>query len=537
LRANLSLIEEVHELEARSRRRDLLVEEQVLESFYDERLPLEVHDWPSLRRWLKQGSGAAGDSLRMKRQDVLARDPDRGALEAFPDRVQLRGLPLVLEYHFDPGGERDGATLLLPLGLINQVRAADLDWLIPGWREDKAIALIRSLPKHLRRQFVPAPDFARACLESIEPGGRSLVDALATELRRITGIEVPPDAWRREQIPKYLNVTVRLVDSDNSTVDESDDLDVLRERHGSLATAAVSDAESALWPSRRTRCWDFDSVPESVEVERFGLSMQAFPVLVDHGSEVELALHDDATRAAELNREGIGRLIMLRLPQQVEGIRRLQAIPRLCLLYRRFGDCDALRNALVRLAMESAFKLSERLPRTRAAFEGCCDAGRAELRGAGEAWLEILSEVLEIHHRIRVDLDRGLNPVLLKAATEINEQLAFLMPEKFASRVPPQWLRQFPRYLRAIELRLGKLRQGNPRDPKLSAALRPYWERYRARVPEPGGERGHAALEHYRWMLEEYRVSLFSQDLGTAVPVSPERLERQWEEVERGRRA
>ncbi len=528
---NLALIEEIRELEAKRRRRDLLKDEEALAAFYDERLPEEVNDWPSLRRWLKQTGRQADKDLRMGRDDVMAGEAGN-LVEDFPDEVVLGGVRVPVEYQLDPGGERDGATLEVPLALINQIRAADLDWVIPGWRVEKATALIRSLPKALRRQFVPAPDFAAAALEAIEPGS-PMIDALAQQLQRMTGTEIPSDTWRPEQIPDHLHVRVRLVDENGGVIEESDDIEGLQERHGHRASETLGEAECPDWPSRRTRRWDFGRIPDSVEVERFGLSMQAWPALRDRGRDVELVLHDEPEEAREMTREGIRRLVMLRLPQQVESLRRLRDLDRLALQFRKLGTDRELRDALVRLVVDEAVLPAGHLPRDGDEFEAICREGAAQLLPAGERWLETLADVLERHHRIRRTLSGKLNPVLLKAGRDMGEQLDWLLFPGFLEIVPTSRLAAYPRYLQALELRLEKLMQGNPKDASLAAEVRRHWERLAERVAKPGEESRNPALAHYRWMVEEYRVSVFAQQLGTTEPVSAKRLDQQWKRATR----
>ena len=527
---NLRLVEEVREQEAKRRRQDLLRDEEDRIAFYDQRVPDWIRDWPSLRKWLKEQGTEGERRLRMDSGDVMTRDP--GELEEdFPDHVRLGGVPVPVEYRLDPGGERDGATVEIPLALINQIRPADLDWIIPGWREEKATALIRSLPKSYRRRFVPAPDFARAALEAMEPGP-PMTAALAQQLKRMTGTAVPEEAWRPEQIPEHLRVRVRLIDPDGETVDEHSDVAALQAKHGHRASEAVGDAVSEEWPNRETRKWDFGEIPESVEVERFGVRMRAWPALRDTGRAVELVLQDHPDEARAMTHEGIRRLVSLRLSQQVESLRRNPRLGELALKFRKLGTDQALRDALTRLAIDEAvLGTRAELPRNGQDFEARCRDGAARLIDTGEDWLETLGKILDTHHRIRKRLSGGLNPVLLKAAKEIGEQLDYLLFPGFLEQVPTDRLRAYPRYLRAIEIRLDKLEQGNPDDARHAALVRPYWERVRDRIGEPGGETGAHELERYRWMVEEYRVSVFAQQLGTEGTVSPKRLDEQWAKV------
>jgi ATP-dependent helicase HrpA len=526
---NQTLVEEVRELEAKRRRRDLLRDDSELAAFYEQALPESVHDWPGLKAWLRKQGKAGDDRLRMSRQDVMSREVD-SLEEAFPDHVRIQGIPVPVEYHFEPGGERDGATLLLPLALVNRISQADLDWMIPGWREERATALIRSLPKALRRQFVPAPDFAGAALDAMQPG-EPMAQSLARQLQRMTGTEVGAGDWREEQLPDYLRIRIRLVDGDGESVAESDALDRLQAEHGHRASESVASAESPDWPTRKTREWDFGAMPESVTVERYGVQVQAWPALRDTGSDVELVLHEDQETAADITRAGVRRLAALRLQQQADSIRTFKGLDRLALRFRKLGDQRALSEALVRLAVDEAVLEGQATPRDQSTFDALCRAGAPELIAAGERWRDWLTEVLERHDNIRRRLSGRMNPVLLQAAREIAEQLDYLFFPGFLDRIPREQLQAYPRYLLAISRRLDKLEQGNPRDRTLSAELRPYWDRVTQRLSDAEAQSGDSALMRYRWLVEEYRVSLFAQELGTGISVSPQRLERLWKET------
>ncbi|MDQ2070774.1 ATP-dependent RNA helicase HrpA [Natronospira bacteriovora] len=526
---NQRLIEEVRELEAKRRRRDLLREEEELAAFYDRAVPADIHDWPGLRAWLKKQGGAGDKALRMRQDDVMAREVE--SLEAsFPDHVKIQGIPVAVDYHFEPGGERDGATLELPLALINQISQADLDWMIPGWRTERATALIRSLPKALRRQFVPAPDFAGAALDAMQPG-EPMKLALGRQLQRMSGTEIPQDAWRDEQVPDYLHVVVRLVDGQGRAVDEGSDLSALQARHGHRASESLASAESDEWPRRKTRHWDFGRIPNEVAVERHGVTVTAWPALRDTGSEVELVLHDDRPSADALSHGGIRRLVALRLKQQADAVRKLKGLDRIALRFRKLGDRKTLEEALLRLTLDEAVLDGEEQPRDEAGFEALCRQHSADIIPTGERWRDWLETVMKQHDDIRRRLSGRMNPVLLKAAREIGEQLDYLIFPGFLDGIARQRLSAYPRYLQAVEKRLDRLEQGNPRDQKLSAAIRPHQERLRQRFPEAADQCRHdpdSPLLHYRWMVEEYRVSLFAQELGTDIPVSAQRLDRAW---------
>lgn len=530
---NRRLIAEVEELEAKVRRRDVLVDEEVLYAFYAARVPEGIYSTASFERWREQAERGQPGLLYMERDDLMQRAAEEVTAEAFPEQLEVAGMLLPLEYRFDPGHALDGVTVVVPLAALNQLTPALFDWLVPGLRQEKAAALIRALPKALRRHFVPAPDFAAAVLEAAKPGEGSLQEALRRELKRMTGVEIPIDAWDKVELPNHLVMHYRVVDENGRTLATGSDLAALQHELDERAAVALDSMPATGWERAEVRRWDFGALPETVEVRSRGVTIRAYPALIDRRDHVQLTLLDNPDEARTATRAGVRRLFLLALPQQVKYLRRsLPGLEQMCLQFREVGSCDSLREDILFAAVDRAFMPDGRLPRSQEDFQRRLEAGRAELVEIAQRLSAETGEVLALFHEIRKRL-RG--PVVLgqvESLQDIREQLALLIYPGFVSATPPERFADLPRYLRAILRRLEKLEADPNRDRALLRELRPHWERWRERAEQHRQKHiDDPRLTEFRWLLEEYRVSLFAQELRTAVPVSDKRLRQLWAQV------
>ena len=554
---NRRLLAELAELEHRARRADILAEEESLCRFYDERLPPEVVDVASCRRWWRRASEAERRALHLTREALLRREPGEVTAERFPEALELGGLRLPLRYRFEPGHPEDGVTLQVPVAVLNQLRPAPLSWLVPGLLREKVEALLRGLPKALRRHCVPVPDFARACLEALEGTGGArreepLTEALARELRRMTGVEVPPEAWREETLPEHLRLRLEVVDEQGRVLGAGRDLEALRAELGGRARASFARLPREGLERTGLRAWTVGPVPERVELEAAGAAPAAVPAGVPLGypalvpeadGTVALRVLDEPEEARRAHRRGVLRLLRLALGRDGRYLERqaLDLRP-VALQAAAVGGAEALARDLLEAVLERAFLAGREAPRDPEAFARCLEEGRPRLLAEAERLRRAVAETLELHHRLRRRLEEGLPPAWLAAARDLDGQLRRLVRPGFVARTPDPWLGHLPRYLRAALRRLERLELDPARDRRLMAQVAPHWERYLRRVPDPDAPleafrslppAAREALERYRWMVEELRVSLFAQELRTAMPVSPQRLQAQWREVER----
>ncbi|GAB4352015.1 MAG: ATP-dependent RNA helicase HrpA [Gammaproteobacteria bacterium] len=526
---NRRLIAEVEEIEHRQRRRDVLSDEEVLFEFFDRQIPEDVYSGKRFERWYRNAAAARPDLLRLTKA-VLMQRPESASEEDYPGSIEVcEGLHLPLRYHFDPGHHCDGVTVVVPAAALNQVEGQRLEWLVPGLLEEKIAALIKSLPKALRRNFVPAPDYARACAAALTHGEGRLLPALARQLKRMTGVDVHEEAWNLDKIPEHLVMNVSVVDANGSEVARGRDLARLRETLTEQTQSHFEALPTTRWERSGIVSWDFGDLPEQVDLEVAGAPVQAYPALCDEGDSVAIRLLDSRRKAEEVHRRGLRRLILLSLPQQARYLRKnLPDFETMALHYTSVGSAEALREDLTAAVIDRAFQLPETRLCREAEFRHLLDSGRGRMMAVANELCRVVGEALGGFHRLQRQLKGSLSPQRLAAAREIQQQLRELLFPGFVSQVPGEWLAHYPRYLKAAELRWQKL-DGNPgRDARNAGMVAAWWARY-VQIRERGrGEEREPDALLFRWMIEEFRVSLFAQELGTCMPVSAERLEKQW---------
>lgn len=531
-RHNRELVESIESLEAKVRRRDVLVDEEVLFDFYDELVPGGIYSGKAFEKWRADVEKENPRLLYLTREELMRRGAEEVTGEEFPDHIALDGLRLPLEYHFEPGHPEDGVTAVVPLPALGQLRHERFDWLVPGLREEKLIGLIKSLPKSLRRNFVPAVNFARAALQALEPEQGPMTQALARHLKRMTGVEVPDSEWAPESLPPHLQMNFRVVDQKGAVLARGRDLERLQRELADSARGTAAGHPFADWERDGLNAWDFGELPERVEGRSAGLKLQGFPGLVDAGDSVALRVFDRAEQAEAASREGTLRLYMLQLPDKVKYLRKsLPDMKQMCLHYSPVGKCEQLGLDLAATVFRDVFINDDPLPRTRGAYIERLESGKGELVQRGTELAARVREALSEYHQLARLIKGSVPPQHLQAVAEVRAQLESLIYPGFVAVTPPQRLKDLARYIRAARLRIEKLNRSPERDRQLSAEVRRLFEPFAGQYPGPG--RADPQLEDFRWRLEELRVSLFAQELGTSEPVSAKRLEKRWREMGR----
>ncbi|MCO6456709.1 MAG: ATP-dependent RNA helicase HrpA [Pirellulaceae bacterium] len=535
LEHNLQLVRQLEQEAAKTRRRELLVDEYTVANYYFQHLPDDICDAGQLRKWLRTAERTDPRVLHMTRDELLGGDQQETPVEQYPDALQLEHARLPIEYHFEPGTERDGVSLTGPREALVQLPADRLGWLVPGLLEQKIVAMIRALPKSVRRLLVPAPDTARQVLREIQYGQGSFEATVAQALSRIAGQRIDPDSFRGEQLPDYLRMHVQVVDEQGQPLAAGRDLAELRQQLGVTAAEPQLPVSDPQWQRDGITDWDWDELPEKIELARGDLRVTGFPAIVDRGENVSLRLLGSKAEARRQTRRGLRRLFCLKerrdLKTQVEWLPQLDRLE----LYAR-GVCDrqALREQLMELIADRALLLARDLPRDRAQYAALLKAGRARTGLATQDVTRVARGIFESLHQARLALEAATPQSWQNAARDAEDQLRRLVTPRFLVDTPWQWLEHYPRYLQAIARRIEKLSSGGlPRDQLAIAELHPLYQQYddclqRHRdlgIDDP-------ELELYRWMLEEYRVSLFAQELGTSISVSARRLEKQWAKVQ-----
>ena len=536
LQANRELLESLDELEAKSRRRDILADEETLFDFYHQRLPDNIYQTRSFDSWYKRESARDTGTLIMRAEDVLARDTADVTAAQYPDTLQLDGLQLPLSYHFDPAHHRDGVTVRVPAPLLPQLSADRLSWLVPGLLEAKCIALVRHLPKALRKNFVPVPDFVGAALERLSFGQGKLTEALGHELQRMTGVRVADEAWQdaAAQLDAHLLMNIEVVDAQGEYLGEGRDLAEVTARFVQASQAALQLPKPAVTETPLEAA-HFVALPKQVEQRVAGLSMTVHPGLTEEQGQIKEGRFSTQAEADYQHRRALARLLLQLLPEQAKYLRqKLPGQTEMGLLYRELGRVDALVEDILLASLDSCMlEGCAVLPRDGAALAQLAEAKRGEWVEQAERLARLTLLVLKQWHALQKRFKGRIDLAQAVALNDIKSQLSALVYSGFVRETPAQWLKEYPRYLKAIEQRLDKVGAQVQRDRVWTAEIAGYWAQYQARLNKHSQEGKHdPELSQYRWMLEEYRVSLFAQQLGTLMPVSDKRLNKQWAQVQ-----
>ena len=534
---NRELLAEMERLQAKLRRNDLLLGEWARFDFYDRRVPRRVYDRSGLGHWLRKARQSDPRVLCMTRSDLLREDAAEASAEGFPDVLAVDEAEFPLDYRFEPGSDEDGVTVSVPLEALERLDPRRLEWLVPGLLEAKVMALIRALPKPIRRSLVPAAEAARKVLPQLRFAEGDLLAVVAGALGRIAGRAIAPSDFQRDKLPDELRMNVRVLGAEGRVLAAGRELAEIR-RHLNLETsAALAALSDPRWNRDGLTTWDFEELPEKIELVRGGLKLAALPTLVDRQDSVSLRLGECPHRAARQTRSGLRRLVVLAAGRELRTqVQWLPGLERMTLSAASLGNFD-LRGQLAELVADRAFLADRPIPRTKADFDGLVEAGRQRIGLAVQEVLELAGPLWEDHHQARLALEEAAATTKFQhALADVGQQLDWLTGPDFLTSTPWPWLRHYPRYFRAIPLRLDALGGGGlARDRRNTEEIRRRWQVYldRAREHEQLGI-DDPELAHYRWMLEEYRVSLFAQRLGTSLAVSGKRLDEQWSKVRAG---
>ncbi|MDH4558343.1 ATP-dependent RNA helicase HrpA [Pseudomonas sp. BN417] len=536
LAANRQLLERLDELEAKARRRDILADEETLFAYYAARLPADIYQTASFEKWYERERAQNPDLLIMREEDVLAREASEVTAAQYPDKLRLGELELPLSYHFEPGHVRDGVTLRVPAPLLPQLPAERLEWLVPGLLETKCVALVRNLPKAIRKNFVPVPDFVKAALDKLVFGQGSLSEALGRELTRMTGARVPEEAWSEAaaQLESHLKMNLEVVDARGKFLGEGRDLAEITARFAEASQAALAIPQEQK-EQKPVQASGFAQVAEKTQQKVAGLSMTVYPALVEEGGTVKEGRFPTQAEAEWQHRRALQRLLLQQLADTAKFLRgKLPGLTELGLLYRDLGRVDALVEDILLASLDSCILDGEAsLPRDGAALASLAEKKRGAWAEHAERLARLTLDILKLWHGLQKRFKGRIDLAQAVALNDIKAQLGNLVYPGFVRETPAEWLKELPRYLKAIEQRFDKIAAQLQRDRVWSGELAGYWEQYQARLAKHAQEgKRDPSLVLYRWMLEEYRVSLFAQQLGTRMAVSDKRMAKQWKEVE-----
>ena len=587
LEANRRLRAEIEGLEAKIRRRDVVVDEERQAEFYAARIPDRVNSVAAFNHWRVDAERSNPRLLYMSRSDLMQRDVPEAGAEPFPNEFTVGGNQLPLLYKFDPAEPADGVTLIVPEPLLDIVDAEQIAWLVPGFRLEKVTAVFRALPKAQRKLLVPVPDCARSALEDLahEAGrlGRlpGFHEWLAHWVTQQVGSPISAADLAALALPDHLRMNLRVLDADDHVLAEGRDLLAIKRQlyagaqtlhtvlpAGSALTKGGADLRGAMAGARggATRAdraaagvhgpaggggapggrmvpaavqaaaapvlhrqWDFGPLPESREVERNRLRLVVYPAIEDRGTGVALIEARNGAAAEALSRAAMVRLAMLALPQQAKYVTKRMADDRdLVLLSRGLPLQQSLADALTqRASRECFFPPDTPLPRDAQAFSKVLDDRRAQLNDVADRLAVVVTATLREWRAARAALDGLRSGSYAEALTDIDAQLALLLPADFIESTPRPWLDYLARYLKGVTRRIEKLPPNVRRDAELASKVRPFSTALRALMAQPAINGPRPELDELRWMIEEFRVSLFAQDLKTMLRVSDKRLAEQ----------
>ena len=523
VRANQRVLEDAQGIEARQRREGLIRHEDELVDFFRGKLPQEIASSRALDAWYRHARPTEQAALRWSIDDVMVGgsglDP-----KAFPASLDIPPQRYRLEYRFVPGDDADGVTLHLPLAMLNALPTARCEWLVPGLLSEKVAELIRGLPKALRRNFVPAPDFARAFVEAETPRDEPLNKVLAAFLRRTTGVEIDATDFAPVELTPHFAMRYRLHDENGKTLASGRDLHALRAQWEGQAREAFSRKTDIELTREDVTSWDFEEIPEQVRSDG---GLLAFPALVDLGDAVALRVFERHDEAKAAHVRGVERLLRNALASDMkQARRRLPIANAMSLKYAPLGSVDGLREDLAEGGFTDLLATQNLNVRSAAAFEVLRTQAARELFASAVARLTLAEPIIEAQAELKPWLQPPLMGFARASYDDLGEQLDALLTPGFLRELSTSRLAHFPRYVKAMRLRAERLRQDPARDQQRMLQVLPYWREYLNHRAA-----GAAGLDELRWLIEEWRVSLFAQELKTAEPVSPKRLARALEAI------
>ncbi|MBF0625185.1 MAG: ATP-dependent RNA helicase HrpA [Magnetococcales bacterium] len=536
---NQQLLQELRDLEQRTRRRNLLVDDAVLQEFFEERIPTSIHTARAFDHWRRMIEKQDPHHLFLTREQVLQEASSCPNGDDFPGHLTVLGEELPLEYHFNPGDQGDGVSVLVPLPLLPRLPPEPFQWLVPGLLRAKVLALLKSLPKSLRKHLVPIPRTVERCLATPLEGHAVLTTALADRLQRLLGVVIPGEAWRSTPLPAHLEMNFKVVEPGRERVlAQGRDLTLLQQGLDQQARQTLRERPPSAWEREGLTRWDFGPIPERLALTGGTVPVHGYPALRDDGATVATVLADSPETARRLTRAGLRRLFLLHMPEEVRQARKSLPLSRqTCLANAALGPCAALYNDLLLATADRLFlgrtgdedqdirnpdQFLDRLSSRRDEFL----AGVAQQR-------ELVAAVFSEHHAINQLLEPAVKGIWLDIHRDIREQLDHLVYPGFllATGGGQPW--HYPRYFRAIRIRLERSRLQPGKDRERAAQLAPFWLAWREKQAGNARKGRHdPALDRFRWLLEEFRVSLFAQELGTNTPISIQRLRKAWTEID-----
>ena len=523
---NQQLIREVEELEHKSRRRDILVDERTLFEFYDQRIGTDVVSQKHFDTWWKKAEKQDPELLNFERSFLINDDAEQVSKLDFPNFWHQGNLKLKLTYQFEPGTDADGVTVHIPLPLLNQVEMTGFDWQIPGLREELVIALIKSLPKSYRRNFVPVPNYAQAFLGRAVPLEKPLLDTLIYELRRMTGVTVEAEHWNWEQIPSHLKMTFRVVDENGKKIAESMNLDELKFSLKDRVQESISAVADDGIEQSGLHIWSFAELPQCYEQKQRGFSVKAFPAIVDEKDAVGIKLFETEFEQAVAMQQGLRRLLLLNVPSPIKYLHeKLPNKAKLGLYFTPFGRVLDLIDDCIACAVDKLIADFGGFVWNEENFDKLRDFVRENLNEVTVDIAQKVEQILTLTHQLNQRLKGKMDFTMAFALSDMKSQISGLIYQGFVQKSGYARLPDLLRYLQAIDKRMDKLAQDVNRDRAAMLRVEQVQQAYQQLLAKlPKSKPISDEVAEIRYMIEELRVSLFAQQLGTKYQVSDKRV-------------
>ncbi|MBF0589127.1 MAG: ATP-dependent RNA helicase HrpA [Magnetococcales bacterium] len=536
-RHNTRLIMDIERLEAKSRRRDLLVDNNALFDFFDEKLPPQIYTQHAFDQWRLHEEKRHPKFLFLTREFLMQHPGDAITSHQFPGHLTVGDQRFSLTYHFDPGDQRDGVSVTIPLPLLHQVEAHQFDRLAPGMLDKKIIALLKSLPKSYRRPLVPLPATAARCIKEmdhLDPYGKSpLTAVLARILQSRFQLHIPLDAWRLEDLPDHLRMNYKVVEEKSRRIlAQGRDLDAIKREIGQQAKSSFQELPKESFEKLGIKRWDFGELPEYRTFRANGRDIHGYPALLEaEDGTVSIQLMESQESAEKEGRKGLRRLFLLQLNKQERQLRKGLPISKEAqLAYQPWGGGAALKKEIIATTAERVF-----LPdgpfeiRNAQRFQAQLKQGRGRFMREADASATLAETILVHYAKLMKTLSKPPSPTLKSAIPDIREQLQHLVYADFLSNTPAVWLPHLPRFIKGISLRLERRRFAPSKDDGRQKEVAPYWKSYLTLQKQYAAKKRPASEELilYRWMVEEYRISIFAQDLRCSMPISVKRIKDQ----------
>lgn len=562
--ANERLIAEVEELEHKARRQDVLVDEHQLFAFYDTRIPADIHNAASFEKWRAEAEKINPKLLYLTRDDLMRHGADAITAVQFPEKIMLDGVEISLKYRFEPGHVLDGVTAAIPLALLNQLNPVQTEWLVPGMLREKLTYLIKALPKTFRRVCVPVPEFVTGFLEYVEQNplpsfprrresrqgnyveneldsrlcgndGREilpLLETLAAYIQHKTTLKISKEDWNLSDIPPYHLMNFSVVDDAGRELAMGRDWNSLKKQLGSAAQLTFRNASPDI-EKTGLKQWDFGDLPQTLSFERDGLKVTGYPALEDADDSISVKLFDTEREAEQSHRKGVCRLMHFELKEQMKQLEKgLPNFNQYALNLRNIMSPDDLREDMICAIADRAFIGEDELPRTNADFMKLKARARTRLPAVTEA-IARQAQAIATEYQLLITQQSKMPATVNRLKRDLDQQVSQLLYKNCFSQTPWEQLQHIPRYLKALRLRIEKQPANPERDGKNAASVGLIWQRWQDKMNalNLANHDISQALQDYRWLIEELRVSLFAQELRTPFPVSIKRLEKTWQEI------